>query len=113
MTGQVIRIKDDIEVSIVLVPMPRKRRDGKYPGYLDGKQQPQIFYTFKKSGKIIAPKMPQGLVLSGNQSCIISQGVVLDADDLHEIDHQGWEILREYGMFPTHWVDPLDSVNPQ
>jgi len=108
---QAIKLKNDIEAFVVLSPIPYKRKDGSYRGYHGGQQQPDVYYTFKKSGRIIASKMPCHLVISGRQACTISPGVILDADDLYEIDKQGWEIMRQYGMFPTVFVDPCNAAN--
>jgi hypothetical protein len=103
---QAIKLKNDIEAFVVLNPMPYKRKNGSFRGYKGGQQQPDVYCTFKKYGRVIAPKVPCHLVINGKQACIISPGIVLDADDLHEIDKQGREIMSRYGMFPTVWIDP-------
>lgn len=109
--AQAINLKNNIEVFVVLDPLPHKRKDGSYRGYLGGQQQPDVYYTFKMSGRVIAPKMPSHLVFNDRGTLTICQGIILDTEDMCEIDRQGWEIMRQYGMFPTVWVDPLHLAN--
>jgi hypothetical protein len=106
MPDMTITLKNGINAEVVLVPTPRKNAQGAYPQYMGhaAPRQPSIFLTFRRDGRVIAPKVPWGLVIAGKRSFILAPGVTLDADDLHEIDSKGWNIMMTFGMFPTEFA---------
>lgn len=65
---------------------------------------PDAYLSFRRNGEILAAKVPWGAIISDSDSYRIGEEVVLNEDDLSEIDSKGWELMGQFGMYPTELV---------
>lgn len=96
-----IALNSGITANLVIVPMPIKDANGPYPKLVI---QPSAYLSFSRDGEVLASNVPWGNVITGNDSYRVNQELSLGEDDLYEIDSKGWELMLEFGMFPTELV---------
>lgn len=103
-----IALSNGITANLMLVPMPVKDSKGNYPKYFTKNSSliPDIYLSFSRDGDVIASRIPWGAVITGDDYCQISQEILLNEDDLHEIDSKGWGLMIPFGIFPTELVLP-------
>lgn len=106
MPDMTIALNNDITANLLLVPMPAKDAKGSYPKFVgkNASLMPDAYLSFSRNGEILAAKVPWGVVINDRDFYSISQEISLSEDDLYEIDTKGWELMGQFGMFPTELV---------
>lgn len=99
-----IKLSNGMTADLVLVPIPVRDQRGWYPNALRDQLAPDVYLTFRRGDKALAPMVPWGTIINKGDGCHNTFAATLSEDDLCEIDLKGWDYMINLGMFPTELI---------